>query len=222
MFRSVRRFVWRARQRRAFAAAALANIVLVHAFVFLAVTRVWADDCSSDWRRAEDCLRTPGFAQGLGTTAGVVGTILINGMAIQTLVIRPRVTGGKDDENTPDIQYFLDVRTEGSRTAILADGEETLWVYAKVTCSDPAVNCAAITAGIAFTPGGTDADWITPLEQHVGEFKSIQFCAAPVHSTQIGQTGQVTIDVTAVCEGAYLTANVPLTLKAPNYELVCY
>jgi hypothetical protein len=220
MFRSVRHLVWCARQRRAFAAAALANILLANAFVFLAVPRVWADDCSSDWRRAEDCLRTPGFAQGLGTTAGVVGTILINGMAIQTLLIRPRGTGGKDNENPPDIQYFLDVRTEGSRTTLVADGEETLWIYAKVTCSDPAVDCRAITAGISFSPGGANADWITVLQQDLSEFKAIQISALPVESAQPGEPGQATISVSAACEGGRLTAPVPLQFESYDGELV--
>jgi hypothetical protein len=218
MFRRIRQFARRARHSPAFSLAALAQIVLVNAFVLFAATRVWADDCSRDWRRAEDCLRTPGFAQGLGTGAAVIGTILINGAAIQTLVLKPPGTGGKDGE--PDKQYLLDVRTEGSRTSLWADDEETLWIYAKVTCSDPAVDCRAITASISFTPGGTNADWLTLRQQDLSDFKSIQISALPVASAPPGETGQATMDVSAVCEGGRLTARVPLELETSDCEIV--
>ncbi len=61
------------RARRLLAAIALSSgVVLLH-LIFLAAT-VFADDCKRDIRRAEDCLRTPGFAQGIATGAATVVT----------------------------------------------------------------------------------------------------------------------------------------------------
>ncbi|MBI4890299.1 MAG: hypothetical protein HY821_06715 [Acidobacteria bacterium] len=221
MLKAIQRFAWRSHGGKFLPSVALLQILAAHAlFLFVLVPTASADDCSSDYRRAEDCLRTPGFAQTLGTTAGVIGTILINGVAVKTLILRPPGTGpaGEGGENQPDKQYFLDVRTQGSRTTLMADGKDTLWISAKVTCSDPKVDCSGITAGIGFSPGGMNADWLKSLAQDVSDYKSMQIAAAPPDPAQAGRTGQATMDVTAVCEGGYLTASVPLQLGSLQGE----
>ncbi len=215
MLKAIQRLAWRSQGGKFLPSVALLQVLAAHAiFLFVLVPTASADDCNQDFRRAEDCLRTPGFAQTLGTTAGVIGTILINGVAVKTLILRPPGTGptGEGGENPPDKQYYLDVRTQGSRTTLTADGKDTLWVSAKVTCSDPKVDCSGITAGIGFSPGGMNADWLRSVGQDVSDYKSIQIAAIPPDPAQAGRTGQATMDVTAVCEGGYLTASVPIQL----------
>ena len=41
------------------------------------------------------------------------------------------------------------------------------------------MNCASITSGIGFSPGGANADWIKPVQQDLGDYKSMQISAAP-------------------------------------------
>jgi hypothetical protein len=54
MFRWIRKLFCRARRSRIIPWAALGQVALVHLLMIFSVPLLFADDCTRDWRRAED------------------------------------------------------------------------------------------------------------------------------------------------------------------------
>ena len=205
MFGRLQRFLRSRRGRRVHAWSVLGQFAILNLAMFGFV--VFADDCARDWRRAEDCLRTPGFAQTIGSAGGVIATILVNGVAIQTILLSPPETD-EEGNQIPGRQYFFDIRTQGGRTSLQANGQDSLWIYASVSCSDPEVDTSGVP--ISFHPGGTNWDWLKIAPGAAGGMQAAQvFATAPAGSAGPGSAAVV---VTAAVEGQSLRADVPLAL----------
>ncbi|MBE0656071.1 MAG: hypothetical protein IH602_00190 [Bryobacteraceae bacterium] len=220
MLARIQRVLRNQRFRKAYCWSVLGQFILINLCLF--GFTLYADDCARDWTRAEDCLRTPGFAQTIGTGAGVIATILINGAAIQTILLTPpsQEGEGKGGEGVPPRQYYFDIRTEGGRSSLSADGNDSLWIYGEVRCTDPKIDCSGMTGGIGFSPGGTNWDWLrSGGSDYSGSMKAAQFTAlAPAGATA---PGSASIVATASVEGQTLSAEVPITLTvaAGEWEL---
>ena len=220
MTRRFQRFARRLRHSRAFNIAALGQVLTANLlFLFLAPS-LRADDCSRDWRRAEDCLRTPGAAQTLGTTAGVVGVILVNGMAVATLVLKPRGTsaGGSDsDENPPDTQYSLDIQTTPNPLKATPDGKTACTVHARVTCSDPKVDTGGLTQSIGMSLSGSAAALAQSQDGDNGGYRYITFIINPPQPGQV--LGDLNVSVSVYVEGGALSTSIPVALADTQGEL---
>lgn len=176
-----------------------------------------ADDCAQDWRRAEDCLRSPGFAQGIATGAGTIITILVNGATVAQS-FGPSREGEEGDEEPP--RYTLDIRTDGMRTTLLADGEETLWLYAQVRCDKPEVDTASLTAGLRFVAVGPNSDWLLlGPSQPSGGFKAVPVRARPPSPTAQLLDPTATVAVSGLIEGELAQGPVELTLEEGDLGL---
>lgn len=171
----------------------------------------WADDFTRDWRRLEDGMRTPGWAQAIaGTTATVINGLVNGALIFQTVHRRPRAEGEPED----DTHYTLDVRTEEERTKLAADGEDRLWVYGQLTCDKPAVDTASLTRALAFQFGGPQASWMSiKNEQFANGFKAVQIvCTPPTPETEIPEDASVTVTVSGrTADGD--TVEVPVTIQ---------
>ena len=54
MFSWIQRLAWRARRSKALSWAALGQLALLNALFLFSSPLLFADDCTRDWRRAED------------------------------------------------------------------------------------------------------------------------------------------------------------------------
>lgn len=54
MFGWIQRLAWRARRSKALSWTALGQVVLLNALFLFSSPLLFADDCTRDWRRAED------------------------------------------------------------------------------------------------------------------------------------------------------------------------
>jgi len=220
-----------------------ALLLLLAALAILYPVTLRADDCNRDYRRAEDCLRTPGFAQGLGTAVATAVTVVVNGNAFPPLVIPPKdgegspkdgegedggdgEDDGGDDGNGDDEKkkrnYTLDIRTEDQRTSISTDGIDSVWVYAQITCDDPDVDTASLTDSIEFSVEGQYADWIMYDDPtSVEGYQAIEVWAFPPSDDAVlGESGNtVTIDISATVEDAPVGGSVDLMLTEDPFEL---
>ena len=180
-----------------------------------------ADDCDRDKSRLEDCLRSNGYAQGIATTVAVAATILVNGAAIQTLILKPRTVEVKPGEDPPPpVNYSLDIKTQGQQTTVTVDSEEPLWIYAAVTCTDPKIDTAALTASITFAAGGANADWLllgNPAGS--GGYQAVAATAQTPEEGAVLKIGTTAVYVYAPAEGQTLTASVPIDLRRGDYEI---
>ncbi len=176
-------------------------------FVLLLAAPLLADDCGRDLSRAEDCMRTPGFAQGLGTAAGVIATVLVNGAAITTLVLSPRQPVTKADGTTeeptePPKEYFLNIQSQDSRTMLKPDGKDQLWVFVQVTCSDSKVDCTGLTAGVSFQATGPNAAWLQLTGEGMNSgYKAVCLMAAPPSPADLPQPGGAAVMAGVSIEG---------------------
>ncbi len=59
----------------------------------------------------------------------------------------------------PQRQYSLAVVTQDYRTQLKSGGEDSLWIYASVCCTDPAVDCAGLAGVVRST---TRSPCLTP------------------------------------------------------------
>jgi len=214
----IQRLAFRIRRSRTFAWAYLCQLILLNSMFLLFISNARADDCSIDPTRAEDCLRTPGFGENLGTGVAVIGTILVNGVAIQTIILQPRRPGDKDSDDPP-ITFFLNIKTQEARSTIKPDGKDSLWVYAKVSCSDPKVDCSAMTEGISFGPGGANADWLqTAQTDFQGGYKAVQIIAVNPNPAVPVPAPSACLNVYAAVQGGNLTATLPLQMPVQVAE----
>jgi hypothetical protein len=221
MLHRIQRLAWRAQRSKSLSLAALLQLLAINAFLLFCAPALFADDCTRDWRRAEDCLRTPGFAQSIGTTAGVLATVLVNGVAVVRLVLtppQPAPTGGQDggQPQQPPKEYFLNIQTQGYRTQMKTDGTDSLWVYASVSCNDPTVDCAALTQAVGFYVGGDNSSWITPsAPAPSGGSMAIELKAAPpTPDARLTPPGSISVTASAVLEGKQVSGDVEISLSS--------
>lgn len=171
----------------------------------------WADDFGRDWRRLEDGMRTPGWAQTIvGTTATIINGLVNGALIFQNTIRRPRQEGEAED----DTRYTLDVRTEDQRTKLAADGEDRLWVYGQLTCDKPKIDTASLTRALAFQFSGDQAGWMSiKTEQFNNGFKSVQIvCTPPTPETEVPEDAAVTVTVSGrTAEGD--TVEVPVQIR---------
>lgn len=182
--------------------------------VWLTVTDLaLADDFTRDWRRLEDGMRTPGWAQAIaGTTATVINGLVNGALIFQTTTRRPR--GPEEPED--NTHYTLDVRTEGERTTLAADGDDRIWVYGQLSCDKPAVDCAALTRALSFTFGGAQAGWMSiKSEQFTDGFKAVQLVATPpTPETEVPPDATVVVTVSGrTADGDQVQVPVNLRLE---------
>jgi hypothetical protein len=151
----------------------------------------------------------------------VIGTVLVNGAAITSLVLGSRqVETQPGEEPPPQVNYSLDVTTEGQQTTVAADSGQPLWIYAAVSCSDPTVNTQALTASITFAVGGANANWLSlgqPAES--GGYQAVAVTAQSPVQNAVLDPGATEIYVYAPTEGQTLTASVPIDIRSSNYEI---
>jgi hypothetical protein len=219
MIRRLQQLARRMQRSRTLRWAYLFQLVAANLLVFVIfAVPAHADDCSIDPRRAEDCLRTPNFAENLSTAVAVIGTVLVNGVAIQTIILQRKDPNDSDDD-TPPVTYSLDVRTQDSRTEIKPDGKDMLWLYASVSCSDPKVDCSGMTASITFAPSGANADWLQiPQTTDSGGNKAALLMAANPNPAAMVPNPSASVEISAPVPGGTLTANVPITIPAQQAE----
>jgi hypothetical protein len=192
-------------------------------FALLLPGTAFADDCAKDYRRAEDCLRTPGIAEGIATVAGATVVILVNGTSIgETILGRDR--GGDDGSEKQDEEdrprYSMELSTEDARTDLAADGDDALWVYGRVTCDKPEIDTGSITAGLAFSAAGPSGNWlILSPPQMSGGSKAVRIQAAPPYEGAELLSSEATVMVSAIIEGEKIDGPVSLTLSEGDLEL---
>ncbi len=217
MKNALRQLGLRLRRRHIFHWAYLVQVAVLHLGFLVLVPSALADDCATDPTRAEDCLRTPGFAENLGTGVAVLGVILVNGVAIQTIILKQR--DPDDESKDPPVTFNLNVRTQESRNTIKPDGKDSLWVYANVTCSDPKVDCSGMTAAISFTPGGANGNWIQFAQQDFQEgCKAVQLLAANPTPTVPVPAPSADLTISAPVPDGMLRATLPLQLPVQLAE----
>lgn len=224
--RALRRFMRRHPRLRRF--VSLGGLALLAFVIQLAVlvSTVWADDCERDWRRAEDCLRSPGFAQGIGTIVSTSVTIAVNGASVGTTVFGGDGGddggggGGDDNGEKKQRRYQLDIRTEDNLTELYADGEDSLYLYARVLCNDPDVDAAALTDSIGFAVEGPNADWlILDAVESTDGFKAVPLRAWPPSETAELLDGGPAVRVSVVLDGHPVSQAVQFDLIPSLYDL---
>lgn len=172
----------------------------------------WADDFSHDYRRLEDGLRTDGWAQ---TIAGTAATV-INGLVNGALVFQKPTSDTNQNPEEPPVNYTMDVRTEDERTTLAADGQDRLWVYGQISCSDPKVDTQALTTAIQFAFDGTYASWMSiATMQSTGGYNAVQLAAnPPTPDDELPEDASVTVLVSgATAQGEPIQVPVTISLQ---------
>ncbi|MDZ4403183.1 hypothetical protein [Prosthecobacter sp.] len=174
---------------------------------------LFAHDFADDFTRIEDGLRTPGWAETIAGTTATAINVLVNG----SLVFQQPGKPGPDGEEPT--QYTMDIRTEDQRTSLGADGEDRLWMYAKVMCSKASVNAQGLTNAISFTFGGSKyAGWmsINSTQAHSGYKAVLLACTPPSPDVDIEEGAKVIVTVAgATADGQPMHGDVTLDLDPP-------
>ena len=143
----------------------------------------------------------------------MVGVVLVNGMAIATLVIKPRGaqgTGSSDGQDEPDTRYSLDVSTTPNPLKVTPDGKATATVFAQVLCTDPKVDTGSLTASIGMSLSGAAAALAQSDQGTSGPYQYIRFTVNP---PQPGQTlGDLSVNISVYVEGSPLSCTLPVPL----------
>ncbi len=209
---------WQGAARSGLAQATQARFWLGFAVIALAV--VFGDACLalahdflSDTSRLRDGLRTDAWGVTIAGTASTGINVLVNG----SLVFQRPPKPGKDGEE--QASYTMDVRTEDERTSIAADGEDRMWVYAKIMCSKASVNAQGLTSAISFTFGGSKyAEWmsIKSTQSHSGYKAVLIACTPPTPETEIEDGASVELTVEGqTADGEPMRGTVTLQLDPP-------
>jgi len=150
-----------------------------------------------------------------GAGPGVVVVALVNGIRVlPPLLIRPAKNGRRRKKK----KYTLDVRTEDGRTEIYCDGEDLLWIFAKVSCNKPSINTSSITSTINFSVSGPNSDWLDlGKPQYRKGYRAIPARAWPPSPESLLDPGNPTVMVSVKIENHPFQVPVDLTLT--HYEL---
>jgi hypothetical protein len=195
------------------AAAVNAALQLVAFAIVSSAATAWADHYLQDIWNLNDGLRTPGWAPVLAGTGTVIISILINGGEVIQTALNPR--GDPDDRPDEEpTRYSMEINTEEKRMSLAADGEDRLWIYAKITCNKPEVPAAQLTAGLGFSFSGKYTGWMAVKSSgFTSGFKAVQIAATPpTPESEIDEGATVTVNIRgATADGDPIEA--PLELK---------
>lgn len=153
-----------------------------------------------------------------GLLGAILGPILLN--ALLNGVTRGRQQLDPGQEGGEAVEYTLDVRTENGRVSVAADGQDRIWLYAKVLCNRPSVNTVALTAGVRFAFEGEP--WASGIEvlseQSTGGFQGcLVFCHLSSEDPIPGPEASVQVRVAArSAEGQPMEMTFPLRIEPPR------
>ena len=168
----------------------------------------------------------PGDSQGPPLIPGLIPAlffppvfnVLVNGRPVSRRQGRP--TEQEGDE--PPVNYTLDIRTEDERTSLAADGEDRLWLYAKITCDKAGVDTDSLTSAISFSFGGGQyAGWmeIKSTQSHSGYKAVLLACTPPVPDAEIAEDASVLVTVAGMsADGDSIEGTVTIEL-IPDFDL---
>ncbi len=137
--------------------------------------------------------------------------------------VRPGQSEAEAPSPPPQRQYSLVVQTQDYRTQLKTDGADFLWVYGLVSCTDPAVDCAALAGAVRFQTGGVNPQWLalgSPVP--VAGAMAVPVSAAQPDPTARPLPGGASVVATATIEGQAVSAEVTIeivTQAPPSYEL---
>jgi hypothetical protein len=167
------------------------SAIVMLCMLWLGGSPAFADDFARDKRRLEDGLRTPGWAETIAGTAATVISVLVNGALVfqrSSGNQQPVSSGGgtipgrassTEEPMQEPTHYTLDVRTENERTSLVADDQDRLWVYAKLTCLKGLVK-TDLTKLVSMTIGGEYAGWVSVRQAAFSEgYKAVLLGAKP-------------------------------------------
>lgn len=177
------------------------------ALFWLGSVIVCGDDFTRDFRRLEDGMRTPGWAETIAGTTATVISALVNG----ALVFQR--SSGERREGEDQARYTMDVRTENERTSLVADDQDRLWVYANLKCVKGAVE-SDLTATVSFSFIGEYANWVSIRStQFTGGYKAVLLAAKPPSpDAELAEGANVTVLASGTtAEGERI--DVPVTIE---------
>lgn len=181
-----------------------------------------ADDFTRDMTRLEDGLRTGGWAQTIAGTAATAINVLVNGTLVFQKPSQPPPPQEPGEQQEEPAQYTMDIRTEDQRTSIVADGEDRLWLYAKILCNKPEVDVQGLTNAISFTfEGSKYADWmsIKSTQAHSGYKAVLLVCTPPSPEAEVENGATVTVTVAgSTADGEPMQGPVHIEIK-PDLDL---
>jgi hypothetical protein len=141
--------------------------------------------------------------------------------------LRPREETSEEEgeEEEERTEYTLDIFTQdgdgAQRTEIGVDGEDFIWIYAKVDCNKPEVDTASITNELIFDTEGPDEEWLVLGEsQMVQGYKVVAVKARPPFEDAELTSGQLKVTISATIEEEEIQGPVDLTLL--DYEAVFF
>ena len=122
----------------------------------------------------------------------------------------------------PKRQYSLLIQTQDHRTQLKSDGEDSLWVYASVSCSDPAVDCAAFAGAVRFHSGGANPQCLeVGPPAPVGGAVAARVVAILPDPGAALRPGGASVVASATIEGHQVSAEVALEISpGKQIELV--
>jgi hypothetical protein len=146
-----------------------------------------------------------------GAGPGVVVVALVNGIRVlPPLLVLPAKNGRRRRKK----KYTLDVRTEGHRTRLVTNGEDRLWIYGQVRCSESEINTESLTRGLSFNTQGLDAEWLVLGEPRLSRgFKAVQVRARPPTEEATLKSFKALVVVSTTIEGTRIEAPVELVLE---------
>lgn len=143
--------------------------------------------------------------------------MLVNGKPIASALGGGDASDEKEQSDKPR-RYTLDIRTEGGRQMVAADGKDRLTISAQVTCDDPEADTAALTASISFSLEGPDAAWAKLDAAHSGSARAVALSARPPSEGAHLTESRVTVRVSVQLEGGLAQGPVEIALL-PELEL---
>jgi hypothetical protein len=155
----------------------------------------------------------------LGTVAGTVVTILINGVVIAQTILRPKgeevEEGEEEGERT---EYTLDIRVQDQdqvqRTNLATDEKDLLWVYGQVRCNKPEIDTASMTEAMSFAKRGPNASWLVMGKARMRDgFKAVPVRARPPNPEALLAGENATILISVPIEDQRVSGPVELQLE---------
>ena len=148
----------------------------------------------------------------------IIGGLIL---VLTLILVIYQLTKGNKEGPKRQRDYLLHLRTVDDRTTLDADGQDTIWVYAVIVCSDPKVDTNALTSTLNFTPQGADASWLLMDQvQMIAAFKVAAVRAWPPSDKASLEDPKTTISVSTSVDGQTLSGVINLTLNHFVMEFV--